>query len=87
LVVDGGRTHSEVLAAILSVKEPLLVDATLFDVFTDATGQRLAVGSKSLAYSLVYRSLERTLQAEEVTAAHDRIKKRLQEVVGATFRE
>jgi phenylalanyl-tRNA synthetase beta subunit len=40
-----------------------------------------------LAYSLVYRSLERTLQAEEVTAAHDRIKKRLQEVVGATFRE
>jgi len=87
LVVDGGRTHAEVLAAILSVKEPLLVDATLFDVFTDATGQRLAVGSKSLAYSLVYRSLERTLQAEEVTAAHDRIKKRLQEVVGATFRE
>ena len=87
LVVDGARTQAEVLAAIWSVKEPLLVEATLFDVFTDATGQRLAVGSKSLAYSLVYRSLERTLQAEEVTAAHDRIKKRLQEVVGATFRE
>ncbi len=87
LVVDGARTHAEVLQAIVSAKEPLLTEATLFDVFTDPTGQRLAIGSKSLAYSLIYRSLERTLQADEVTAAHDRIKKRLQEVVGATFRE
>ena len=54
-------------------KEPLLAGAVLFDVFADASGEKLATNKKSLAYSLTYRDSARTLNAAEVDAAHGRI--------------
>src|SRR5215470_7851384 len=46
----------------------LLEDVRLFDVYT---GEQAGEGSKSLAYTLRFRAPDRTLTAEEVTAARD----------------
>jgi phenylalanyl-tRNA synthetase beta chain len=47
---------------------PLLEDVRLFDVYT---GEQAGEGSKSLAYTLRFRAPDRTLTADEVTAARD----------------
>ena len=60
-------------------KEALLVGAELFDVFADPTGQKLASDRKSVAWSLTYRSPERTLETKEVDEVHARV---LQALVG-----
>ncbi|MFN0128012.1 MAG: phenylalanine--tRNA ligase subunit beta [Verrucomicrobiales bacterium] len=55
------------------VKEPLLVEVALFDVFSDPEGIRVPAGRKSLAYSLTYRDPGRTLESSEVDAVHRRV--------------
>jgi len=56
-----------------SLKEPLLVKTTVFDVFADETGTKIAKDRKSLAFTLTYRSPEKTLETPEVDAAHARV--------------
>jgi phenylalanyl-tRNA synthetase beta chain len=61
-----------------------LVDqVTLFDVYS---GEQVPQGKKSLAFSIRYQSLERTLTDEEVNQAHQQITDRLQRDFGATLR-
>ena len=79
--------HGRIEAVLGSAKEPLLVAVELFDVFTDLTGQRIPADKKSLAYALTYRSHERTLTADEVAAAHTRLKEQLKAELGINFRE
>lgn len=86
LLAPLGLAHAEVEKALLGAKEPLLAEVELFDVFTDATGARVPADKKSLAYSLTYRSAERTLTADEVNAAHAKLKARLQPL-GVSLRE
>ena len=69
-----------------SLKEPLLAGAALFDVFTDPTGEKLAVGRRSLAYSLTYRDPARTLESAEVDAAHSRVLQAVQKSLAVTIR-
>jgi phenylalanyl-tRNA synthetase beta chain len=64
----------------------LLVDFECFDVFTDPTGAKLAADRKSLAYRFLYRANDRTLKAEEVDAAHQRVLNALSEKAGVRFR-
>jgi phenylalanyl-tRNA synthetase beta chain len=78
--------HARIEATLRDAKEPLLTDVELFDVFTDPTGVKVPAEKKSLAYSLTYRSPERTLAAEEVNAAHAKLKERLKSL-GVTLRE
>jgi len=73
--------------AIAALNEPLLESVRLFDLFTDPKGEKIPADKKSLAISLLFRSSERTLTAEEVNAATDRIKGTLREKVGVDFRE
>ena len=79
--------HEEVERTLVSAKEPLLAGVELFDVFTDATGAKVPADKKSLAYSLTYRSPERTLTADEVNAAHTKLKQRLTTQLGVALRE
>jgi phenylalanyl-tRNA synthetase beta chain len=79
--------HAAIAAALAKAKEPLLAGVELFDVFTDATGAKVPSDKKSLAYSLTYRSPERTLTADEVNAAHAKLKERLKTELGVTLRE
>ncbi len=80
-------SHAAISAVLAKAKEPLLAEVELFDVFTDATGAKVPADKKSLAYSLTYRSAERTLTADEVNAAHSRLKKRLTEELAVALRE
>ena len=76
-----------VRAAIAFLNEPLLESVRLFDLFTDPKGEKIPTDKKSLAISILFRSPERTLTADEVNAATDRIKATLREKVGVDFRE
>ena len=79
--------YGEVRAAIESLKEPLIESIGLFDIFTDPKGEKIPADKKSLAVSLSFRSPERTLTADEVNAATDRIRAALRAKAGIEFRE
>jgi phenylalanyl-tRNA synthetase beta chain len=79
--------HEAIAATLAKAKEPLLAGVELFDVFTDATGAKVPSDKKSLAYSLTYRSPERTLTADEVNAVHTKLKERLKTELGVALRE
>jgi phenylalanyl-tRNA synthetase beta chain len=79
--------YGEVVDILQSAKEPLLAGIEPFDIFTDDTGVKLPIDRKSLAFSLTFRSSERTLTTDEVNAACDRLRGRLREQLGIEFRE
>lgn len=72
--------------AIKKHNESLLVDFHCFDVFTDATGEKLDADKKSVAYSFTYRSPEKTLKAKEVDKAHQALLDFLAKSTKVTFR-
>jgi len=83
LALAFGKVH----ALIASQNEPLLESVRLFDLFTDPSGNKLPKDKKSFAISLTFRSPERTLTAQEVTGATDRLKATLKSELGVDFRE
>ncbi len=87
LVAPLALAHAEIAAVLQRAQEPLLAGVELFDVFTDPTGVRVPADRKSLAYSLTYRSAERTLTADEVNAAHAKLKDRLKTELAVSLRE
>ena len=78
--------NSEIESTVRKVKEPLLVNCICFDVFTDPSGKRLAADKKSMAYSLTYRSDKETLTNDQVSDAHERIRKALTDSLPISFR-
>ena len=79
--------HAEIESVLQKASEPLLAGVELFDVFTDPTGAKIPADKKSLAYSLTYRSPERTLTADEVNTAHAKLKDRLKSELAVSLRE
>jgi phenylalanyl-tRNA synthetase beta chain len=77
--VEAGRVKSVLTAAA----GPYLEDATLFDVYE---GKGVPEGQKSLAFSLRFRSSERTLTDADVDEAVGAIRSALADQVGATAR-
>lgn len=61
----------------------LVEKVVVFDVYR---GEGVPEGYKSLAFSISYRSPQRTLTDDEVNAVHGQILRRLQEELGATIR-
>ncbi len=79
--------NADIVTAIESVKEKLLVSYACFDVFMDPTGVKLAADRKSIAYTFMYRDAAKTLTAAQVDDAHRRILKALTDKVkGLSFR-
>ncbi len=68
LVVDDSVPAAEVEGALRDGAGELLESLRLFDVFT---GEQIGAGKKSLAYALRFRAADRTLTAEEASAARD----------------
>ncbi|WUH94475.1 phenylalanine--tRNA ligase subunit beta [Streptomyces sp. NBC_00433] len=68
LVVDADVPAASVEAALREGAGELLESVRLFDIFT---GPQIGEGRKSLAYALRFRAPDRTLTAEEATAARD----------------
>lgn len=84
VVVDEALPGAHVEEVIRRAAGGLLERIQLFDLYE---GEQIGAGKKSLAYSLVYRSGERTLTDEEVRAVRQRIVKALQEEVGGSLRQ
>ncbi|MDQ0734279.1 phenylalanine--tRNA ligase subunit beta [Arthrobacter agilis] len=68
LVVPADVVAGDVLEALRDGAGELLEDVSLFDVYT---GQGIGEGRKSLAFALRFRAPDRTLTAEEASAARD----------------
>jgi phenylalanyl-tRNA synthetase beta chain len=86
LEVPADLPAAKIAAFFAAQKEPLLASAEVFDVFADASGEKLAGDKKSTAWSLTYRAPDRTLAASEVDEAHQRILKALLGTLPATVR-
>jgi len=87
MVLPEAIAHEQIVRAIENPREPLLQSVALFDLFAGSEANTLGPARKSLAYRLTYRDRNRTLTSEEVTAAHGRIRERLQSELGAELRE
>ncbi|MEU7600956.1 phenylalanine--tRNA ligase subunit beta [Streptomyces sp. NPDC040724] len=83
LIVDASVPASSVEAALRKGAGELLESLRLFDVFT---GEQVGEGKKSLAYALRFRAADRTLTAEESTAARDAAVALAGERTGAVLR-
>ncbi|MBO0653419.1 phenylalanine--tRNA ligase subunit beta [Streptomyces triculaminicus] len=83
LVVDASVAAADVEAALRSGAGDLLESLRLFDVFT---GPQLGEGKKSLAYALRFRADDRTLTADEASAARDGAVRAAVESTGAVLR-
>ncbi|MHA7181644.1 phenylalanine--tRNA ligase subunit beta [Arthrobacter sp. MDB2-24] len=68
LVVESGVVAGDVLETLREGAGELLEDVSLFDVYT---GQGIGEGRKSLAFALRFRAPDRTLTADEASAARD----------------
>ncbi|KEQ23707.1 phenylalanine--tRNA ligase subunit beta [Paenibacillus tyrfis] len=84
LVVDRSVPVGDLLAKARETAGSLLESIQVFDIYT---GERLGADKKSVAISLVYRTLERTLTDEEVSELHGRVVAALEEGFGAELRK
>ena len=78
--------NAEIEIVLGRCAEPLLVAFECFDVFTDPSGAKLAADRKSVAYRFHYRAADRTLKAEEVDAAHQKVLAALTRKLDVRFR-
>jgi phenylalanyl-tRNA synthetase beta chain len=83
LVVDRDVPAAALENVIRQTAGELLESLTLFDVYT---GERIASGKKSMAFSLVYRHPERTLQDEEIQQVTASVIQALKDQTGSELR-
>ncbi|MCQ4082691.1 phenylalanine--tRNA ligase subunit beta [Streptomyces sp. RB6PN25] len=83
LVVDASVPAAAVESALRDGAGELLESLRLFDIFT---GEQIGEGKKSLAYALRFRAPDRTLTAEETSAARDAAVAAAAERTGAVLR-
>ena len=77
------KTAAQVQDIILEHASEHLENLALFDVYQ---GEQIEAGFKSMAYSLSFRHLERTLQDEDINPVMERIVKELETELGASLR-
>lgn len=83
LVVDKERSAKEVEDVIVQAGGDLLKNVRVFDLYE---GEHMEKGKKSLAFSLTYLDVERTLTDDEVTKTHQQVLEQLEEKIGASLR-
>jgi phenylalanyl-tRNA synthetase beta chain len=83
IILDQQIPAAQVADCIRQAAGELLVDLKLFDVYQ---GGQVPPGKKSMAYSLVLQSQERTLQEEEIVGVHTRVVEQLAKQLGALLR-
>jgi phenylalanyl-tRNA synthetase beta chain len=83
LIVDEGLPAVQVRDAIVEAGGRLLHSVELFDVYR---GEPIPAGKKSLAYTIAFQAMDRTLTDEEVNQLQTKMQKKLQNVFGAQLR-
>jgi phenylalanyl-tRNA synthetase beta chain len=84
MIVADSVTHADIVRAMRAAAPPELESIELFDIFR---GPAIGDGRRSVAYSLVYRSAQRTLTDEEANGYHDHVKAALRQNLAAEIRE
>jgi len=84
LVVDEDLAAAEVHQALVAAGGKLLRCVELFDVYR---GDQLPPGKKSLAFSLTYQAMDRSLTSNQVAKERQRMVRRLERQIGARPRE
>ncbi len=82
-IVDASVPADVVKQAIEAAGGELIEDVRLFDVYA---GAQVGEGKRSLAYAVVYRSMQRTLTDDEVNEVHTRVRGALVDRFGAVLR-
>ena len=78
--------NADIEKAILKHNESLLESFFCFDVFTDATGEKIAADKKSIAYSFTYRDAKKTLKAKDVDTVHQKLLDHLAKSLKVSYR-
>jgi phenylalanyl-tRNA synthetase beta chain len=84
IVVTEEITAGQVEEIIRNKGGKLIEEVKLFDIYK---GSQIQEGYKSMAYSIVYRSDEKTLSEEDITKVHNKIVNSLMNQVGAALRQ
>ena len=84
MLVEDSVTHANVLGVVKKAKLANLVGTRLFDVFR---GKNVPEGQKSVAYTFVYRNVDRTLTDAEINTEHEKLLAALCEDLAATIRD
>lgn len=84
LVVDNAVKHEDVVRIIQKSAPAELTRMDLFDIYI---GKGIGDGKKSMAYSLTYRSLDRTLTDDEANGLHEAVKRKMVSELKAEIRE
>ncbi len=83
VVVEEDLPWAEIARLVASLE---LADLDSVDFFDEYRGKQVGAGKKSLAFSLTYRSRERTLTGDEVDASQARLVSALSDSFGAQIR-
>ncbi|MEZ4890643.1 MAG: hypothetical protein R2779_08845 [Crocinitomicaceae bacterium] len=83
LLLDNAVTFASIEAIAKNAEKNLLKQVGLFDVYE---GKNLPEGKKSYAVSFVFQDAEKTLQDAQLDAVMNKIRKQLEEQLGAELR-
>lgn len=83
-IVNKDLSSSTIETEIKRAGGRLLTDISVFDVYT---GPKVLPNQKSIAYSLTFQDLNRTLTEEEVTEVFENIIKKVEDKLGAKLRD
>ena len=84
MVVPQTVSAVDLMAEIRTQAGPLLKDVRLFDVYS---GKQVKAGCKSVAFSLTFQDLTRTLQDKEINDIINQVVKKVQERFEGELRE
>lgn len=84
MIVPDSVTHEDIVRVIRAAAPPELETIELFDIFK---GAAIGEGRRSVAYSLTYRSAQRTLTDGEANGYHNGVKGALRNELSAEIRE
>ena len=84
MVVPKAVSAVDLMAEIRTQAGPLLKDVRLFDVYS---GRQVKSGCKSVAFSLTFQDLERTLKDKEINDIINQVVKKVQDRFEGALRE
>ena len=84
IVVDEKIEVGQIEKIITKKGKKILESAKLFDIYRN---EKIGEGKKSIAYSLVFRDKNKTLNDEEINAIMDNIISELEKIIGAQIRK
>jgi phenylalanyl-tRNA synthetase beta chain len=84
MILDRGRTWSEISSAVEKIRLSNLRDMKLFDIFES---EKLGAGKKSVAVNFTFLDAEKTLTDKEIDGWMEKIMKTMEKELGAEIRK